>query len=31
MYNDKYFFFKKQALFALVGGLALCVAALLPR
>ena len=31
MYNDKYFFFKKQALFALLGGLALCFAALLPR
>ena len=31
MYNDKYFFFKKQALFAAVGGLALWCAALLPR
>ena len=31
MYNDKYFFFKKQALFALLGGLALCCAAMLPR
>ena len=31
MYNDKYFFFKKQALFAILGGLALCCAALLPR
>ena len=31
MYNDKYFFFKKQAIFAALGGLALCCAALLPR
>jgi cell division protein FtsW len=31
MYNDKYFFFKKQAIFAFLGGLALCFAALLPR
>ena len=31
MYNDKYFFFKKQALFAILGGLALCCAAMLPR
>ena len=31
MYNDKYFFFKKQALFALAGGFALCCAAMLPR
>jgi cell division protein FtsW len=31
IYNDKYFFFKKQALFAVVGGLALWCAALLPR
>jgi cell division protein FtsW len=31
MYGDKYFFFKKQALFALVGGLALWCAAMLPR
>jgi cell division protein FtsW len=31
IYNDKYFFFKKQALFAALGGLALWCAALLPR
>jgi len=31
MYNDKYYFFRKQAIFALVGGLALCCAAALPR
>jgi cell division protein FtsW len=31
MYNDKYFFFKKQAIFAILGGLVLCCAALLPR
>ena len=31
MYSDKYFFFKKQVLFAAVGGLALWIAALLPR
>ncbi len=31
MYNDKYFFFKKQAVFALLGGIALCCAALIPR
>jgi cell division protein FtsW len=31
MYNDKYFFFKKQAFFAILGGLALWCAALLPR
>ena len=30
-FNDKYFFFKKQAIFALLGGVALCCAALLPR
>jgi len=31
IYNDKYFFFKKQAFFAALGGLALWCAALLPR
>jgi len=31
IYSDKYFFFKKQALFSLLGGLALWCAALLPR
>ncbi|MCL1985461.1 MAG: putative lipid II flippase FtsW, partial [Betaproteobacteria bacterium] len=31
MYNDKYFFFKKQTVFAAMGALALWCAALLPR